>query len=515
MTPNGRRRWWDGACVYQAYLPAFTGDSDGVSALGQLTARLDYLNDGTSNSLGVDAIYVTPMYPDSGYDGGYDVVDHSSVAQWAGDEDDFAVLVDAAHSRGIRILLDLVANHTSCHHPWFTDSRDNPAGTHGDWYYWHPGDGSQPPNNWQSEFGPVGSAWSYSQSRGQYYLHSFLPQQPDLDWRNPNVRAAMLRIMEVWLDRGIDGFRIDAAHRLGKDPEMRNNVGIAFCNDRACQRRDSDWPTGREYLAEMRVLADRSGALLVGETYILNSARVAAYVVDGNGLDLAHDFVLIHQPWQARAMGAAVRGVELAHGLQSVPAWLLGNHDHSRLATRLGAEGVGHPRAKVAAMLLLTLRGTVFVYQGEEAGLTDREPPDTCVRDVLGRECYRGPLPECQENLQAPSRRALGYPARHVSSEFTSLYRKLVWLRKQCPSLRWGSWTEIPSENEEILAYERSVWGTRVLVALNFSSEVQPARLLVSGEGVPLLSTGDRTAAALRVDQLVLAPNEGVIVLRR
>src|SRR5215207_1998060 len=216
--------WWEGASVYEAYLPSIRGPAHraGGGVLARLVGLLDYFNDGTPCSLGVDAIYLSPQYPSSGYDGGYDIEDHASLAVWAGTHIDFSRFINEAHERGVKVILDFVANHTSCRHRWFEESQRAEAGAYDDWYWWSPGRLSEPPNNWTSVFPPVGSAWTFSETKGQYYLHSFLPQQPDLNWRNPRVRAAMLDIMGLWLRRGVDGFRVDATHRLGKDPELED-----------------------------------------------------------------------------------------------------------------------------------------------------------------------------------------------------------------------------------------------------------------------------------------------------
>lgn len=500
--------------MYQAYMPTFAGSVDGErGALANLRAALDYLNDGTPRSLGVDAVYLSPFYPSSGFDGGYDVDDHTSVAPWAGTDDDFANLVADAHARGVKIILDLVANHTSSRHPWFEQSRHEPDGPYGDWYYWRPGRKDGPPNNWVSTFDRVGSAWSYCEIRKEYYLHSFLPQQPDLDWRNPRVREAILAIMRLWLTRGADGFRVDAAHRLGKDPDLEDNPPLAFDERGYSERRDEDWPTALQYIHEMRKLVDSYGALLIGETYVLNSRRVARYAMDEAYLHLAHDFLLMHQDWNARAIAGVVREVEAALGDRGLPAWLLGNHDHSRLVTRLGGDGVGHHRAKVGAMLLLTLRGTVFVYQGDEAGLRDRSISAADLQDVMGRERYRSPLPYSpavgERTLPNPES---GFPDRVTVTQFGDLYRSLLWLRKTRLSLRIGSWTEVASDNICVLAYERRFEDERLVVALNFASSYQAADLRLAEYVDVLLSTSGRGSGGMSVSDLVLGPDEGVII---
>ncbi len=341
--------WWDNAVIYQVYPRSFRdSNGDGVGDLAGIAAGLDHIR-----SLGADAIWLSPIYPSPLADFGYDVSDFKGVDPVYGTLDDFDRLVEAAHSRGLRLLMDLVPCHTSIEHPWF---RERP-----EFYVW--ADGDRPPNNWLATFG--GPAWSRDDRTGRWYLHSFYPEQPDLDWRNPDVVAAMQDVVRFWLDRGVDGFRLDAIDRLVKDADLRDDppasapFGLPLPEEYARLEHlySTNSPDIRHALAALREAA--GDALLVGEVY-LPAAQVTPYLEQ---LDAAFAFELFHAPWDAGALRAAIA----ASGERA--AWVLSNHDFPRLPDRFGRENV-----RAAAMLLLTLPGMVFVYQGEELGQGDGPP---------------------------------------------------------------------------------------------------------------------------------------------
>jgi alpha-glucosidase len=293
--------WWQGAVVYQIYLRSFAdADGDGVGDLRGLVAHLDYLASGP-DGLAVDAIWLTPFYPSGGIDGGYDVTDYCDVDPAYGTLDDVDQLLGQAHRRGLRVIIDWVPNHTSDRHPWFVEARASRDAPRRDWYVWADGRDGEPPNNWLSAFDDVGPAWSYDDATGQWYLHSFSPHQPDLNWDNPSLRAAMADVMRFWLRRGVGGFRIDVTHGLGKDPDRADNPWpiVKPTRESAGLRHDADWDTVFERIAELRRVVDEfSDRLLVGEVYVLDQARVAEYAAPGR-LHLAHDFALIREPWSA------------------------------------------------------------------------------------------------------------------------------------------------------------------------------------------------------------------------
>jgi alpha-glucosidase len=360
--------WWRDVVVYQIYPRSFQdSDGDGVGDLPGVVQRLDHLV-----YLGVDALWLSPIYPSPLADFGYDVSDHTAVDPVYGTLEDFDELLGAAHERGLRVLLDLVPSHTSIEHPWFRE--------HPDWYIWSPVDG--PPNNWRAAF--EGSAWSRDERSGRWYLHTFYPEQPDLDWRNPEVRRAMQEVVRFWLDRGADGFRVDAVNVLIKDAELRDDppargrFPLPLLGEHA--KLDHVYSGNRPEVTEaLAALREAAGdALLVGEVY-LPTTEYPRYL---EHLDLVFAFEFLFAPWQAERLRAAIAP---AADLGRV-AWVMSNHDFDRLATRVGRNNV-----RAAAMLLLTLPGAAFIYQGDEIGLENgpgADPP----YDRVGRDAMRHPM---------------------------------------------------------------------------------------------------------------------------
>jgi alpha-glucosidase len=355
--------WWQDAVIYQIYPRSFQdSDGDGVGDLRGIEQRLDHLA-----WLGVDALWLSPIYPSPMHDFGYDVADYKGVDPVFGSLEEFDSLVAAARERGLRVLLDLVPCHTSIEHPWFRE--------HPDWYIW-----SDAPNNWLSAFG--GSAWS--PLNGRYYLHSFYPEQPDLDWRNPEVIAAMQDALRFWVERGAAGYRVDAIDRLLKDPELRDDppasepFGLPVSDDegKLALSNSRNAPDTGEALARIREAV--GDALLVGEVY-LPSAKWQPYLTH---LDSAFAFELLHARWDAELLRRAIEATTARPGA----AWVLSNHDFGRLVTRFGAEN-----ARAAALVLLTLPGPAFLYQGDEIGLGDG-PGGERVYDRAGRDRYRHPM---------------------------------------------------------------------------------------------------------------------------
>ena len=461
--------------------------------LAGVIGRLDHLNDGTERSLGVDAIWLSPFYPSPMADFGYDVSDYTGVDELFGSLADVDRLVAEAHRRGIRVVIDWVPNHTSDRHPWFLDSRSSRRSPKRGWYVWRdPAPGGGPPNDWRSSFRRPGRAWTFDAPTGQWYLHSFLPEQPDLDWDNAEVRAAMHDTLRFWLERGIDGFRIDVVHKLGKDPELRDNGGRG-----AGERpRDRDWPSGHERLREIRrVLEEYEGRMAVGEVYLLDQERLAEYLNSGDELHLAHNFVFLRQPWDAGAFRRVIDEFERLTSSDVWPAWCLSNHDHSRVATRYDdGAGRGAARARVAAMMVLTLRGTAFLYQGEELGLPDAAIPPERAVDVDGRDPERAPIPWRPPSAAGPGAGfTAGRPWLPIVAEAETLnveaesgdprstlalYRRLIWLRRRSPALCAGG-QRSAALGEGVLAYVRQLDEERLLVALNFTPR---PRALGAGE---------------------------------
>ena len=372
--------WWQRGIVYQIYPRSFQDtDGDGVGDLRGIVQRLDYLV-----ALGIDAIWLSPIFPSPMADFGYDVACYTTIDPVFGTLEDFDALVAAVHQRGLRIILDYVPNHSSDQHSWFLESRSGRDSAKRDWYMWHdPAPGGGPPTNWLSHFG--GSAWEWDEASGQYYYHSFLPQQPDLNWRNPDVRKAMLAVLRFWLDRGVDGFRVDVMWLLIKDDQLRDNpVNPAWMpgqpsHDRLLPVYTADRPEIHAAVADMRRAIDAyPDRLLIGEIYLPIERLVAYYGQDEPGAQLPFNFQLLLTDWAADAVARVIIDYEKALPDGGWPNWVLGNHDRPRLGTRVGMQQTG-----VAAMLLLTLRGTPTVYYGEEIGMTDVTIPPEQVYDPV------------------------------------------------------------------------------------------------------------------------------------
>ena len=510
--------------IYQIYPRSFADSSgDGVGDLRGITERLDYLRGG-DGSLGVDAIWLSPFYPSPMVDFGYDVADYTDVDPVFGTLEEFDALLDGAHRRGIKLVIDCVPNHTSDQHPWFIESRSGRASTKRDWYVWRdPAPDGGPPNNWRAGFATIGSAWTFDRPTSQYYLHSFSAAQPDLNWDNPEVEAALHDVLRFWLRRGVDGFRLDAIHKIAKDPELRDN------GDRV--RHDQDWPTIHERLRRIRAVIDEfPGRMAVGEVYLFDLKRVISYVAPGDQLHLAHNFVFVHLPWDAAVFRASVREFDaLANGI-AWPAWFLENHDHSRVATRYaGRPGSGERRARVAAMLICTLRGTPFIYQGQELGLPDAAVPPDRVLDVDGRDPERAPIPWAPPSRSGPgagftsgapwlpivadAERLCVERQRQDPDSTLALVRRLIGLRAGAPALQTGA-QRIVDASSRTLCYLRE-HDARFLIALNFSSGRVPLGLredLGRKATIALSTVPHRARQPVDLGGLILEPDEGLLI---
>jgi alpha-glucosidase len=515
--------WWQGAVIYQVWPRSFQdSDGDGVGDLPGITARLDHLI-----ALGIDAVWISPFYPSPMADFGYDVADHCDVDPVFGSLADFDRLVAAAHDRGLRVLLDYVPNHTADTHPWFVESRSSRSNPRHDWYIWRgPAPDGGPPNNWLSEFG--GIAWTLDEATGQYFYHAYLPRQPDLNWRNPAVQDAMLAVLRFWLDRGVDGFRVDAIHHLFKDAALRDNPpnpdwqpGMPPARS-LIRARTTDQPEVQAAVAAMRRVTDAypGERLLIGEAWLPIERLMAYYGETLSGFHLPFNFHLITTPWKAEAIADLIVRYEAALPAGAWPNWVLGNHDRSRIASRIGPA-----QARVAAMLLLTLRGTPTIYQGEELGLTDVPIPPALVQDPwerrvpglgLGRDPVRTPMPweegahsgfttgtpwlPLGENHAALNAAA---QARDPHS-MLALYRALLMLRRRETALSLGAITAVAAKGD-VLRYERHdpEDGRRLLVALNLGGMPQA----LEAQGTPLLSTHGDFGSPTR-----LRPHEGLVL---
>jgi alpha-glucosidase len=529
------RDWWQRGVVYQLYLRSFAdSDGDGVGDLAGVLDHLDHLNDGTPESLGVDAILLSPMYPSPGLDVGYDISDYRGIDPVFGSMADFDRLLAACHERGMAVIVDLVMNHTSHLHPWFVASRSDRHGPYGDWYLWRDRApsarvGHRRPNNWRSFFG--GPAWTWDAVRGQYYLHTFLPQQPDLNWRQPEVRTAMLDVVRFWLDRGVDGFRLDVFNVFFKDFELRSNPrrwgpGLRSW-DRQRHIHDKDQPELHELLAEFRALVDTvPGRMSVGELFTGDPAAAASYVTPRH---LVFDFRLSAASWDADALAAAIDQREAAYGHEKWPTVVLSNHDQPRHASRLASDSVRDVVAKAAAVLLLTLRGTPFLFYGEELGMGDIRVPRREIVDPPARRYWPLPLWKNRDRSRAPLpwtgdrparswiRPSADLATRNVSAQAAqedsvlSLYRRLIWLRRASPALRSGSF-EWESRARGVLAYWRTAPEERVLVMINTRSWTATVPLRSGTGWEALASTYGPWAGTVAPGPIRLRAYEAVIL---
>ena len=543
--------------VYQIY-PLSWADSnrDGFGDLPGITAHLDHLA-GRPDSLGVDAIWLSPIYRSPMVDFGYDISDHCSVDPRFGTLADADLLFGEAHGRGLRVLLDYVPNHTSDQHPWFAQSRSSRRNRYRDWYVWaDPGPDGGPPNNWLSAFERTGPAWTYDQATGQWYLHSFTSAQPDLNWRNPDARAAMHDVLRFWLRRGVDGFRIDVPHRLGKHPELADNpadvAALRRCAQLDGRRHNSmDHPDGHDMMRGIRAVVDEfPGRVLVGEVGVHHPQRRLAYHgSDGDELHLIFDFGFWRNPWRADAFRAA--GARLARwpDAHRWPTHALSNHDIRRHATRFARAAEDGPdtlaRVRVAAILLLTLPGTTFLYYGEEIGMTDLAVPAAHVHDPDGRDPCRSPMrwrsgpgagfTEGQPWLPTGSEGPTVAGQDRDPGSVLNLYRRLVRLRAGDERLRLGGYRLVDSD-PDVYAFLRlasvgaaarqgaAVTGRagdpagRLLVLANFADQPRQTGLDRDAESLPdqgvlLAGSGQRPAGVrIRLTDLVLCADEAMVI---
>jgi len=528
-------------------------NGDGIGDISGIIQRLDYLNDGSPKSLGIDAIWFSPFFVSPHKDYGYDVADYCNVDPCYGTLEDFDLLVAECHKRGIRIILDLVVNHTSDQHPWFLESRSSRDNPKRDWYIWRDGKGKKPPNNWRSVFS--GSAWKWDIHTGQYYLHSFLSEQADLNWANPEVQRAIHDVIRFWLERGADGYRLDVAHAYCKDQEFRNNPPVwkrppldkqrmtdkVFFNkiitklglpDFQYKKFNLHQPETHEILRGFRtVFNEYPGCTSVGEVLADFPETAVSYYGQGDELHMNFEFDFVECPWDAEAFRKTVERWLSLLPAGCWPAWTLSNHDRVRAISRHGKPGNEDQQAKLMAMMLLALPGTPFIYYGEEIGMKDPKLPKNLIQDPVGLKLW--PFHKGRDGQRTPmqwdpSEKAgftQGEPwlpvgpqliTRNVQvqnanpTSLFSFWRNMVWLRKQKIALlegNYGSMTEnVPSN---CYVFSRTAGQQKLLISLNFSRKTKT--IILPGKGSPIFST-HLVRNKKPTNTLTLAPLEGCVV---
>lgn len=501
------RPWWESAVIYQIYPRSFQdSDGDGIGDLAGIERRLDYVA-----ALGVDAIWLSPIFPSPMADFGYDVADYCGIEPMFGDLAAFDRLLAAVHARGLKLLLDFVPNHSSDQHPWFQESRSSRDSAKRDWYIWRDArtgaDGERlPPNNWISDFG--GSSWEWDEATGQYYLHAFLKEQPDLNWRNPELRAAMMDVLRFWMDRGVDGFRIDVLWHIVKAEALLDNPANPdwtperTIRDSLIQLHSTDQPEAHAISAEMRALADEYGErLLVGEIFLPNDRHARWYgSPESPQVHLPFNFQLIENAWDAATLRRVIEDYEASLPAFGWPNWVFGSHDAPRIAAR-----VGEAQARVAAMLLLTLRGTPTLYQGDELGIGEVPIAPEQMRDPqhfrqphlgIGRDRSRTPIAwDASANAGFTSGEPWlplnpDFATRNVAAQagdpasLLSLYRRLLALRRNEPALAIGGFA-LHEAPDGVLAYDRHDGDRRITILLNLTD----SDVSLDWRGEPMLST--------------------------
>jgi alpha-glucosidase len=498
--------WWQRGAIYQIYPRSFAdSNGDGVGDLAGISAHLDHLE-----ALSVEAIWLSPIFTSPMADFGYDVSDYCGIDPVFGSLEDLDELIAACHARGIRVVLDWVPNHSSDQHPWFLQSRSSRDNPRRDWYVWRDSnpDGG-PPNDWESVFKAVGPAWTYDETTEQWYLHSFMAEQPDLNWDNAEVVAAMHDVLRFWMGRGVDGLRLDAIAKIAKDPLLRDHK-------HASRRHDEDWETIHEHLRGIRrVIDEYDDRMIVGEVALQDLHRVVGYLESGDQLHLAHNFVFIDQEWDAETYATSIGDFEALAEETAWPAWFLANHDNPRPASRFDHDGLGQQRARAILIMLYALRGTPFIYQGEELGLPDAPIPPERVVDVDGRDPERAPIPwapgaghgftEGEPWLPFVTEAdALNAQTQADDPRSTlSLARAIARLRADSATLQTGTQTPFDA-GSGVLAWTREHEGETLLAAVNFTAGELP--LVVDGTLV-LSSDPDREAASAS-----LGPSEALLL---
>lgn len=518
--------WWESAVFYQIYPRSFKdSNNDGIGDLAGVIEKLDHLNDGKGGGLGIDAIWFSPFFPSPQADFGYDVSDYCNIDSDYGTLEDFDQLVEESHRRGIKIVLDLVLNHSSDQHKWFQESRKNSTNSKVDWYVWaDPKPDGSPPNNWLAVFG--GAAWTFEPQRGQYYLHNFLPEQPDLNWYNPEVREALADVVRFWMKRGADGFRLDTANYYAYDRQLRDNPkrpeNSELMEDgqeanplsQYITKYSKDRPENLEFIHFLRKIFEENGVVSIGEIGSAEGLESTLklgtdYVKNGKGLHLAYTFSMLNKNMNAEYLEHVLRVTE-----ESIedgwPCWSLSNHDCMRMISRFDCFGERDGFQQMMLLLLLSLRGTPIIYYGEEVDMQEYEITKDELRDpqgirfwpdIKGRDGCRLPFPwdskltnqgfnsGTKPWLPAANKLSLDQAKADSGSTFHVL-QEMLQIRKKFPALQNGSYRKILLDGD-CFVFERKTEDETMLIAANFSTEEQSINL-------PYKVTKDHTPKAFK-----------------
>lgn len=524
------QEWWKKEIIYQIYPRSFKdSNGDGVGDIPGIIEKLGYLE-----NLGVKGIWICPIYPSPMVDFGYDITDYTGIHPVYGTMKDFERLVEEVHRRDMKLLLDYVPNHTSNKHPWFIESRSSRDNPKRDWYIWQdPGPGGGPPNNWLSAFG--GSGWEFDEQTGQYYYHAYLKEQPDLNWRNSEVQDAMLDVMRFWLEKGVDGLRVDAVWHIIKDKKFRDDPPNPDYNPKTMtpyyrlkSKYSADRPEVHKVIEKMRKVTDEyEDRVMVGEIYLPVKELMAYHQLNDLGAHLPFNFQLINLPWNARNLETVVNEYENLLPSESWPNWVLGNHDRPRIASR-----VGQKQARVAAVLLLTLRGTPTMYYGDELGMKGVPLPPHQVKDPFennvpgqgfGRDPVRTPM---QWNPSKNAGFTQGTPWLPLMDDFKelnverelknpdsmlSLYRRLINLRTAEPALNTGAYQPITSEGN-LYCFKRTSPDKEFLIVLNMSNTEETFSGTTSWNGIVRVSTHKIREGEKISGRVTLKADEGLVI---
>ena len=523
--------WWKHGVIYHIYPRSFQdSDGDGIGDIRGIIRRLGYLKE-----LGIDGIWISPMYQSPMVDFGYDVSGYREIDPLFGTMDDFMELLTKAHSLGIRIILDMILNHTSDQHPWFIESSSTLYNPKRNWYIWKDPVLGSPPNNWKSAVG--GSAWKFHEKSGQYYLHSFFDEQPDLNWRDPDLPGVFFEEMKFWLDLGVDGFRLDVINMIAKDKKFRNNpvvFGIQAFQKHIYTRNRKRSVT---IVTRIRKLLDQyENTTGIGEIYSLppgNAKTAARYLARGHdGIHLAFDFSLIFSTWNAHAYYKCIKTWNDSIPQGGWPCNVLSNHDLFRSIDRIPWRTSKEEKAKVAAAMLLTLRGTPFIYYGEEIGMHNGHIRKHNIRDPLGKRYW--PLFSGRDKARTPMQwntetnagftsgtpwlpvngDAVSRNVKQQDGERNSLlnhYRKIIRVRRSSEALQKGAWIPMENGKQGILAYFRKTNDERILVVLNFTGRHKILSLPEHTYGKVLYSTFRSTEEFSYLQNMKIGPYEATI----